>query len=431
MRMLVLGAAVSGASAARLGRKLGNDVLVYDREPDPLVGLTAEGFETRSGDWDRSLLDGVDVVVASPGIPEQAAPIQDAIASPSPLWSELEFASRHLSCPMVGVTGTNGKTTVTTLIAEMLESSGLSAVAAGNIGTALSGVVNLDLDVVVIEASSFQLRFVETFTPDVAVVLNVAPDHLDWHGSYEAYLDAKANLVRRATALIPLVFDVDDDGAARIAGASPARPVPVSGSRCPDGGWGIGGDSLILDDLEMPLAEVPTEDIAFRLDLVAAGAAALSAGAQPAAVRSAIRSFRPGAHRRQVVAEAGGTVWIDDSKATNPHAASAAVSAYPSVVLIAGGRNKDLDLTPLLTHPNLKAVVAIGEAAADVVRGARVPVREALTMAEAVGFAAAYAGRGDTVLLAPGCTSWDMYESYSERGEVFRAEVRKLIGEKV
>jgi UDP-N-acetylmuramoylalanine--D-glutamate ligase len=414
--MLILGAAVSGVSAARLGRNLDADVLIYDQRPDALADLEADGFATRSGEWDPALLDGVDVVIASPGIPEHAGPIQDAIASPAPLWSELELAARHISCRVVGVTGTNGKTTVTTLIAEMLSLSGLSAIA---------------LDVVVVEASSFQLRFVETFAPDVAVVLNVAPDHLDWHGSYDAYLEAKANLVARATDHTPLVFDADDTGAARIANGSRARLVPVSGSRCPQGGWGIDGDNLILDGLHMPLAEVPTADVAFRFDLVAAGTAALSAGARPDAVRSAIRSFRPGAHRRQMVADVGGVAWINDSKATNPHAASAAVSAYPSVVLIAGGRNKDLDLAPLLGHPNLRAVVAIGEAAPDVIRAARVPVREALTMEEAVGFAAEFACPGDTVLLAPGCTSWDMYSSYAERGEVFKEEVEKLIGEKV
>ncbi len=431
MRMLILGAAVSGVSAARLGRNLDADVLIYDQRPDALADLEADGFATRSGEWDPALLDGVDVVIASPGIPEHAGPIQDAIASPAPLWSELELAARHISCRVVGVTGTNGKTTVTTLIAEMLSSSGLSAIAAGNIGTALTSVVDMELDVVVVEASSFQLRFVETFAPDVAVVLNVAPDHLDWHGSYDAYLEAKANLVARATNHTPLVFDADDTGAARIANGSRARLVPVSGSRCPQGGWGIDGDNLILDGLHMPLAEVPTADVAFRFDLVAAGTAALSAGARPDAVRSAIRSFRPGAHRRQMVADVGGVAWINDSKATNPHAASAAVSAYPSVVLIAGGRNKDLDLAPLLGHPNLRAVVAIGEAAPDVIRAARVPVREALTMEEAVGFAAEFACPGDTVLLAPGCTSWDMYSSYAERGEVFKEEVEKLIGEKV
>ena len=429
MRILVLGAAVSGISATRLGRDRGADVVVYDRIPDTLADRQADGFETRSGDWDRTLLDGVDLVIASPGIPEHAAPIQDAIASPVPLWSELEFAARHLTCRVVGVTGTNGKTTVTTLIAEMLSSSGLAAMAAGNIGTALSGVVDMALDVVVVEASSFQLRFVESFAPDVAVVLNIAPDHLDWHGTFEAYLEAKANLLANATDLTPLVFNADDAGASRIANGSSSRLVPVSGRRCPEGGWGIEGDSLIMDGLDIPLSEIPTRDEAFRLDLVAAGAAALLTGAQPHAVRSVIQSFQSGVHRRQLVAEAAGVAWVNDSKATNPHAASAAVSAYPSVVLIAGGRNKDLDLTSLLAHPNLRGVVAIGEAAPDVIRAARVPVREALTMEEAVGFAAEYAEPGDTVLLAPGCTSWDMYESYAERGEVFTEEVQKLIGE--
>lgn len=425
-RLLVLGAAISGRAAARVGAKLADSVRVYDASPDALVEPAAEGFETHS-DWDPALLDGVDAVVVSPGIPEGARPIQDVLAGGLPLWSELEFAFQHLDCPVVAVTGTNGKTTVTSLIASMLDQSGRSTVAAGNIGTALSDVIDRRLDVVVVEASSFQLRFVDTFVPDVAVVLNVAPDHLDWHETFEAYRAAKANIVANAGPEVPLVYDCDDEGATHIAEHCRATPIPVSGTARPSGGWGVDSDRFLLDGVSLDVADLPVADPFYRLDLAAAGAAALLAGATPDAVRHLIRTFRPADHRRTLVASVGGVAWVNDSKATNPHAAVAAVESFPSVVLIAGGRNKDLDLSPLAQHPHLKAIVAMGESASELEGLASVAVFKASDMSDAVAQAGSLAVPGDTVLLAPGCTSWDMYRSYAERGEKFAEAVHQLL----
>lgn len=427
MRVLVLGAAVSGISAARFSRTIADDVIVYDRDPDALVVLAQEGFATSGGKWNSDLLDGVDVVVSSPGIPEHAQPIQDTLSTGLPLWSELELAGRYLECRVVAVTGTNGKTTVTDLIAQMLTKSGKATMAAGNIGTALTSIVDVPLDVAVVEASSFQLRFIEEFSPDVAVVLNVASDHLDWHGDAAAYGAAKANIVLNAGIETPLVFNADDPGAISLARGSGANTIPVSGVNRPMNGWGVDGDRLVLDGFEVPLKDVPATDSAYRLDLVAAGAAALLAGASESAVRSVISGFSPGAHRRATVGVWREVAWVDDSKATNPHAAVASADSYSSVVLIAGGRNKDLDLQPLVTHRNVKSVIAIGEASEDVISaGDGRAAYKAETMADAVAQAAAQAEPGDTVLLAPGCTSWDMYSSYAERGDVFAAEVRRF-----
>lgn len=425
MQMLVLGASVSGRGAISLAGRLGFDVAVYDRDPDALIGLA--DITKYTGEWHEVWLEGVDVVVTSPGIPEHAAPITSALEAGVPIWGELEFAARHLRAPIVAVTGTNGKTTVTTLIAAMLAASGLDAVAAGNIGTALTDLVGSTPDVIVVEVSSFQLRFIEQFSPAVAVLLNIAPDHLDWHGTFERYRLAKTNLIRNAGPDVPLVFDVDDPEARTVAADGRTQPVPVSGIRRVNGGWGVEGDRLVLDGVEVTLDEIPIGDPAYLLDLAAAGAAAIISGADPDAAAKVIRSFEPVIHRRTVVGEWNGVTWIDDSKATNPHSARAAVAAYPSVVLIAGGRNKGLDLAPIVTHQNVKAVVAIGEAAQEVVEAAGgKPAVEAGSMELAVVAARSMAAAGDTVLLAPGCASFDMFDNYEHRGDVFGQAVREI-----
>jgi UDP-N-acetylmuramoylalanine--D-glutamate ligase len=425
MRMLVLGAGISGRGAISLASRLGYDVAVYDRDPAALTDLA--DITTHSGGWQVEWLETVEVVVASPGIPEHAEPIVSAIETGVPIWGELEFAARHLTAPIVAVTGTNGKTTVTTLIAAMLEASGVAAVAAGNIGTALTDIVGLTPDLIVVEVSSFQLRFVEKFAPAVAVLLNIAPDHLDGHQTFDRYREAKANLIKNAGPDIPLVFDVDDPEARAVAVNGSAQQVPVSGTERVLEGWGVEGDLLILDGLELPLDEVPIDDPAYLLDLAAAGTAAIIAGADPEAVAKVIRTFEPVIHRRTVVGTWTGITWIDDSKATNPHSARAAVAAYPSVVLIAGGRNKGLDLAPIVTHQNVRGVVAIGEAAGEIMSAAgKIPSIEAKSMEGAVAAAQSMAQPGDVVLLAPGCASFDMFDDYEQRGDVFRQAVRDM-----
>ena len=425
MRMLVLGGGISGLGAVRLAGRLGHDVAVYDRDPEVLAGLP--GIDTFGGDWQSDWLNGFDLVVTSPGLPEHSAPITAALAAGVEVWGELEFAARNLTAPIIAVTGTNGKTTVTTLITDMLSASGLRATAAGNIGTALTDIVGSTPDVIVVEASSFQLRFIEEFAPNVAVLLNIAPDHLDWHQTFENYRDAKANLLKNAGPDVPLIFDVDDAEAGRVAAGSSTFAIPVSGKSRVAGGWGVDGAHLVLDGLELPLDEVPVSDPAFLLDLTAAGAAALLAGADTEAVGKIIRTFEPVSHRRTVVGTWGNVTWIDDSKATNPHSALAAVAAYRSVVLIAGGRNKGLDLEPIVRHPSVRGVVAIGEAAPEIIAATdHTPSRTAGSMEEAVSAAAALARPGDTVLLAPGCASFDMFNSYEHRGDVFRQVVLEM-----
>ncbi|HEY5728080.1 MAG TPA: UDP-N-acetylmuramoyl-L-alanine--D-glutamate ligase, partial [Acidimicrobiia bacterium] len=377
------------------------------------------------GDWDRRLLDAVDLVVTSPGIPESAGPIVDTLAAGLPLVSELEFAASHLAVPYVAVTGTNGKTTVTEATAAMLDASGMRSVAAGNVGLALSDAVAGPWDVVAVEASSFQLRFVDRFHPVAAAILNIAPDHLDWHPDLSAYAAAKARIHENQDPGDMVAHPVDDPAAmAAVAGAR-SRRVPVSGTRRPPGGNGPERGRLHVEDLVLPL---PDLDPVWRYDLTVAATLARSQGATSDAISGVIDAFRPGPHRRRVVAVRNGVTWVDDSKATNPHAAVAAAGAYRSVVLIAGGRNKGLDLAPLAAVPSVHRILALGEAAGELATAGGDLVTEVADLAEAVSMAAASAAPGDTVLLAPGCASFDMFDSYAHRGDVFASLVEALDG---
>jgi len=415
-RTLVLGAAISGRAAVRLARRLGHEVTVYDRDPAALSGFDAE-IASASGEWDRALLDSHDLVVTSPGIPQHVDAIVDSRSAGIDFISELEFAYRHLDAPCVAVTGTNGKTTVTAATADMLAASGIDAVAAGNIGVALSDVADSGHDLVVVEASSFQLQFVDSFHPKAAAILNIAPDHLDWHGSYAAYAAAKRRIGERQTAADIIVYDRDDAGAIAAVSGLPAVAIPVSGTMRPQGGNGPVGDKLHIGPVTL---ERPQLDAAFTMDLTAAATLAQHMGASASAMDEVVAGFVPETHRRTVVGERDGIVWVNDSKATNPHAALAAARAYPSVVLIAGGRNKGLDLSPLVGVESVRAVIALGEASAELAVATQ-PGRfhQAESLADAVAIAGDLAVAGDTVLLAPGCASFDMFEDYRERGRVF------------
>ena len=415
-RTLVLGAAVSGRAAVRLAKRLGHEVIVYDRSAEAVADI--EDVAVITGDWQRGLLDGVDLVISSPGIPLSAPPVHDSLASASDVISEMEFGWRHLDARCAAVTGTNGKTTVTAAAARMLVESGIDAAAAGNIGLALSDVADRGHEVVVIEASSFQLELVDGFHPEAAAILNIAPDHLDWHGSPDAYAAAKRKIGRRQTAEDIITYDADDPGATRAVAGLPARPIPASGVRAPAGGNGPRGDEILIGDTAYPRPQ--HLDTAFTLDMVVAGTIATHLGATAAGVGSVIRAFVPEEHRRTVVGSWRDVTWINDSKATNPHAAVAAAAAYPSVVLIAGGRNKGLDLAALPNVPSVRAVIGIGEAAAELA-AATDPARfhGAASLEEAIGKAEKLAIAGDTVLLAPGCASFDMFDDYKERGRIF------------
>ena len=426
MRLLVLGAGVSGMAAARLGRSLGHSVTVFDSQPAPEA--MDEGFGVAIGEWDADLLNGVDLVIASPGFSERTLPIVESLESGVPIWSEIEFASRHIKSPIAAVTGTNGKTSVTEATSAMLEASGLDAPATGNIGAPLSDFADTRYDALVVEVSSFQLRFTETFHPVAAAITNIAVDHLDWHGSEHSYRDSKRKVFANQTAGDLLVFSIDDPGATDLSSAAVAERFPISGISRPDGGGGPEDGFLVVRDVSIDLAHISPFDVTHLSNLGCAAALALRMGATREGVIEGATEYRPAAHRRTTVAVTSGVTWIDDSKATNPHAALSSIRAQDSVVLIAGGLAKGLDITPLGSEPNVKLLLGIGEAGQTVADSAGVRGRNVKTLEAAVAVAVAEAQEGDTVLLAPGCASFDQFDSYEARGNRFATLVLESIG---
>ncbi len=425
-RALVLGAGVSGLAAARLARSRGLVVTVYSEEPSPET--LEQGFAAAGGGWDPVLLTGVDLVIASPGFSERSIPIVESLEWGLPVWSEIEFAWRHLQVPIAAVTGTNGKTTVTEATSAMLEASGIDAPATGNIGSALSDHVDEDHEAIVVEVSSFQLRFCETFHPTAAAITNVAVDHLDWHGSEHSYRSAKARIFLNQSADDLLVYDADDQGAASLASSARSELFPVSGLHLPPGGGGVDDGHLVIGNVSISIGDLTSDDPIHLVNIATASALALRMGANPEGVIRAAKAFTPGAHRREVVARGHGVTWIDDSKATNPHAALASIRAHGSVILIAGGLPKGLDVTPLAREPNVRLVLGIGNAGPALVEAAGPRGRLADTLEQAVEMAAAFTEPGDTVLLAPGCASFDQFISYADRGDRFTHLAMEITG---
>jgi UDP-N-acetylmuramoylalanine--D-glutamate ligase len=419
---------MSGLSAARLARSRGMTVTIYDEQATPEA--MELGFGVASGSWDPVLLHGVDLVIASPGFSERSLPVVETLESGIPIWSEIEFAYRHIESPIAAVTGTNGKTTVTEATATMLDASGLDAPATGNIGAPLSDFADESYDALVVEVSSFQLRFTEEFHPQAAAITNVAVDHLDWHRSAESYRDAKARIFANQTSTDLLVYDCDDEGASRLAAGAVSELYPVSGTRVPEGGGGYDGKSLVVGDAVVDVSGLSSQDPTHLVNLACAAALALRMGASAEGVARGAAQFRPGAHRRTVVAEAGGVTWIDDSKATNPHAAIASIRAHDHVILIAGGLAKGIDPTPLVEEANVRMVIGIGESGPELVEAAGERGHLAGTLEMAVEVAARAAKTGDTVLLAPGCASFDQFASYGARGDRFAQLVAERLGDR-
>lgn len=423
MRYLMLGSSLRGlADAAALAIGDGHEVVLYDAEnPDVPVGLEGR-VRVLDTTWSAAHLDGVDRIVTSPWFAEVTPPIADALDARIPVVTEAGYGLEHLEMPLVAITGTNGKTTVTEVTTQMLTASGVLAVGAGNVGRPVSSVRQGDADVLVLELSSFQLRFMPRLVPRAATILNIAPDHLDWHGSYPAYAEAKARIVRDAVETTVFAYDPGDPLVSRIAATTQGVTVPCSGRTVPTGGNGVDDDDIVIGGHRFRPA---VTDATFRFDLVVAGTLALAAGATADGVATEIESFAPGRHRRELLAVIGDVAFVNDSKATNPQAVVAAAGEYPSVVLLAGGRNKGLDLGPLGSIATVHHIVAFGEAADEIAASAEVPVTRSAGLADAFRVAVGVAEPGDTILLSPGCASFDEFGSYEHRGDVFRDLVRE------
>ena len=446
-RALVVGAGITGEAVTAALRDRGVGVVVVDEDPDALAGLPGDVEALAVADA-RPLLERVDLVVPSPGIPETSDLLQAALAADVPVWSEPELAARlHPDRRVLGVTGTNGKTSVTELVTAMLEGGGVPAVACGNIGTPLVAEAAGGGDAVLVtELSSFQLRFCDQLRCRVGAVLNVTPDHLDWHGGFEAYRAAKARIwagqAEQDWAVVPRVDTTIEPLLAR----APGRVARFDSATPVDVGVGVRDGVLHarLDDLDVDLValdELTSAAPHHRANVAAAATVALLAGAAPQGVAAAAVAFRAGAHRGEVVVVHDGVAWVDDSKATNGAAAAAAlatpVPAGGRTVWIAGGQAKGATFEDLADElDDVRHVVVLGEAAeqlAVVADAAGVPVSrvgedEAEPMAAAVEAAAAVARPGDRVLLSPACASFDLFDGYADRGARFAEAARALAG---
>ena len=439
--IVVVGLGKTGMSVARFLTARGAHVTVTDNKTREALGnlgdeLNAMPVTAELGGHSDATLENADLIVLSPGVPHTLPPLKRAISRGIPVIGEIELASRFIREPMVAVTGTNGKTTTTTLIGEILSHSGFRVFTGGNIGTPLIDYVDKGetADVLVVETSSFQLDTIDTFRPRVGVLLNITEDHLDRYDDFNAYAASKMRLFKNQIADDTAIF-LGDDPRIRTLSA------PVSSRRQFFGGK---EDSLAAATIENRGIHFLTEENEFFLksdalplvgrhnmeNIAAAGLAALAAGAAEAGIRSALSRFRGLPHRIEHVDTIGRIRFYDDSKATNVDAVLRALDAFDApVILILGGRDKGGDFTLLREHvtTRVKTIIALGEATPVIhsaLSGTR-PIRNAATMSDAVHLSYELGEPGDIVLLSPGCASFDMYNNYAERGEDFRRAVLK------
>ena len=430
--VLLVGFGAANRAVARALVTRGHTAVAVDDRPSPdLAAAAAESSVELVGASDegrlRRLVADADLMIPTPGLPDGHRALAAAAELGVPTAGEFDLARAWDSRETVAVTGTNGKTTVVELVTAALGASGIRAAAAGNTGLPLVAAIDQDhVEIFVVEASSFRLAHSRCFEPRVGCWLNFAPDHLDVHRDLRSYEEAKARIW---SGLPP-------DGTAVAGAADPTvmgrlRPdrAAVTFSASGPADWRLADGRLCGPD--GPLMEAADLGRALPHDIangLAAAAVATAAGASAEAVARVLADFRPDGHRLDRVAEIDGVAFYDDSSATTPHAALAAVAALGDPVLIAGGRNKGLDLAPLAAAAGrVRAVVAIGEAAGEIaaIFSGRVPVEEASDMDEAVARAAALARSGGSVALSPACASFDWYSSYAERGDDFARAVRR------
>lgn len=440
-RVLVVGLRATGEAVARACARHGDTVTVVEEDPGhrgydarvrAVQALGATVVERPSRDDWPALVARADLMVPSPGVRPDHPAFLAALAAGLEVRGDIDLGLAAARVPVIAVTGTNGKSTVTTLTTAMLNASGVRAVAAGNIGRPLLDVVDEPWEVVVVEVSSFQLHTTTAaFRPRVAVLLNVAEDHLDWHGSFDAYAAVKARVFAEQQGDDLLVANLDDPVVRELSAAAPARCVGVTLAGA-TGTYRTSGDHLVTaaGSTIAAISELPLRAPHDLTNSLCAAAAALETGADLIGVRAALLSFERLHHRVEFVGKASGVEYFDDSKATNPHATLSALDGFERVVLLAGGDSKGIDLGALApAKERLRAVVAIGKNPDEVERalGGLVPTVRAGSMRAAVEAAAELAVPGDTVLLSPACASFDWYESYEQRGDDFQREVRRLL----
>jgi len=446
VKALVVGLGRSGMSAAVFMTSRGARVTATDSQPESALGpavssLRAAGVELRLGGHDQDLFLGQDLIVVSPGVPWEMDALAAARARGIEVIGEVELAARYLRGRIIGVTGSNGKTTTTILIGHLLRESGLPVQVGGNVGhpyPPVTAMVETSRPEMwnVIELSSFQLESIQRFHAGIAVALNVTPDHLDRHGTFERYAAAKGMLFATQKEGDFAVLNADDPTCAAYAFRTRGEAVWFSRSRAAEPGAFVRNGQIVFrrGGVETPLADVAAIPIRGAHNLentLAAAAAAFLAGAPAGAIQQAIATFRAVEHRLEFVRRLLGVDYYNDSKATNVDATLKALDAFEKDLwVILGGKDKDSDYTLLRDRLRAKArgVLLVGAAApkiAEQIAGSA-PLIQAGTIESAVAYARSHARPGDTVLLAPACASFDQFENYEHRGRVFKQIVRAL-----
>lgn len=443
--ILIIGAARSGVASAEYLLSIGKQIVISDMNTK-----LAEDVETQLGHASVSYVWGKqpdvaalqpELIVMSPGVPLSIPPVVKARELGIPVISEPELAFRYSDVPFVAITGTNGKTTTTTLTAFLLEKEGRKVVAGGNIGLPLiSQCPKMSAnDIVVAEMSSFQLESVDSFCPKVAVVMNLTPDHLDRHKTMEAYAAAKANIFKNQGPEEYLLLNKDDAIVAAMAAGAKSHVYYFSQQEILDEGIWLEDGNLVyrLDKNGAPQVLIPAAEIGIVgshnwQNAMAASLAAILMGQQPEIIAERLRAFKGVAHRMEPVATIDGVLYVNDSKGTNPDSTEKALGSYGerSIVLIAGGRNKGSDMAVLvpLMRAHCRGVVLVGEATGDFIDAfARTGYTDyvcADSFEDAVAKAREMAQSGDVVLLSPACASWDMFDNFEQRGDLFKELVK-------
>jgi UDP-N-acetylmuramoylalanine--D-glutamate ligase len=443
-RVLVVGLGKSGLAAAHFLKERGARVTVSDARPATLIAelseLLDQGFMVEAGSHGLLTFRRQDLIVVSPGVPMSTPVLSQVRAMGAHIIGELELGVEFLQGEVIGVTGSNGKTTTTALLGEILKAAGRPTLVGGNIGLPVTALVAESTPETwsVIEVSSFQLETVETFRPKIAVVLNITPDHLDRHGSFEIYAAAKARITEFQTGEDFLVLNGEDKATQMVAAKTKARIYWFSGRRQIKQGAFVHGESIFFMPREgakpepvMPVAEITLAGAHNVENVLAAVCAARLAGVEGETIRKAVGAFKAVEHRLEFVRDVDGVRYYNDSKATNVDATMKAVASFDGGIhLILGGKDKDSDYTTLapLLRERVKTVITIGSAAEKIERelDGVVKIESAETLARAIEFAHATAVTGDTVLLAPACSSFDQFENYEQRGRVFKELVAAL-----
>jgi UDP-N-acetylmuramoylalanine--D-glutamate ligase len=441
-RVLVVGLGRTGVATALFCAARGAAVTATESRTEAEIGeavakLRAAGVALElAGHQEKTFLQQ-DLIVPSPGVPADAPLLRAARGKGITIWSEIELAYRFLKGRLIGITGSNGKTTTTSLVEHVLKTSGFPTVLAGNIGTPLISCVErmTENTVTVVELSSFQLEPIAMFRPNISVFLNLTPDHLDRHHTLESYRAAKARIFENQTAEDAAILNADDPAAVSYAPTLP-RVYWFSRKQHAAQGAFLRGEDVVFrqegkEEAVLRRREIPLVGAHNLENVLAAVAAARLAGADAAAIAKGVRSFAGVEHRLEFVAEISGVRYYNDSKATNVDATLKALDAFPGrVFIILGGKDKDSDYTVLQEPLREKAILAllIGAAAGKIEKqiAGSVAIERADTLEHAVEIASHAARPGDVVLLAPACASFDQFENYEHRGRVFKDLVRQL-----